>query len=351
LTNQLKDEEPPVSNIECQVTKQQLLSRRVLADSGFRRLEDFSSLLVDLLVTGTATSEVYFDDMIYDAFDADGAFFVETLKNKGAAAGIAIFDEVHSMSLVQQSNEKATIVEESEAAETERMSGPLILLVTVACVVVALIGIVGYTRMSTHSDVSIAKAPTDEEGLIGAMDPENPETAASGSVFGELGSFLKSIQTQESGINVPFMPGCGGQSAEAEPTQPYVGPSTDAKSTEPDQKVSRNATTSASWSQMDTSFSGSDESEISPSGPRVRREIEAPPGILGVIMDCSDQGPIVYSVKKESPLRGIVHKGDLIVGLDGMDTSHLSSSGLTKLMAARKQHTRRITVLSLKCDF
>jgi hypothetical protein len=37
--------------------------------------------------------------------------------------------------------------------------------------------------------------------------------------------------------------------------------------------------------------------------------------------------------------------------LDGMDTSHLSSSGLTKLMAARKQHARRITVLSLKCDF
>ena len=79
----------------------------------------------------------------------------------------------------------------------------------------------------------------------------------------------------------------------------------------------------------------------------VRRECYAPPGKLGVVIDSTSKGPVVHEVKGGSPLEGIVFPGDRIIAIDGEDTRTLPASAVTKIMAAKKDQQRRMTLLSV----
>ena len=74
----------------------------------------------------------------------------------------------------------------------------------------------------------------------------------------------------------------------------------------------------------------------------------APPGKLGVVIDTTKYGPVVYQVKDGSPLQGVVFPGDRIIGIDDTDTRTMSASGITKIMATKADSERRITVSSKK---
>ncbi len=43
------------------------------------------------------------------------------------------------------------------------------------------------------------------------------------------------------------------------------------------------------------------------------REINAPPGKLGVVIDTTRNGPVVHQVKVESPLENLIHQGAKII--------------------------------------
>jgi len=79
----------------------------------------------------------------------------------------------------------------------------------------------------------------------------------------------------------------------------------------------------------------------------VKREVYAPPGKLGVVIDSTSKGPVVHDVKVGSPLEGIVFPGDRIIAIDGEDTRTLPAVMVTKIMAAKKDQQRRMTVLSV----
>jgi hypothetical protein len=85
--------------------------------------------------------------------------------------------------------------------------------------------------------------------------------------------------------------------------------------------------------------------------PSVRRtglfDVFAPSGPLGIVVDTTRDGPVVHSLKSTSPLLGLVSPGDLIVGLDDMDTRSMTAATLTRLMAKRShQAERKITLLA-----
>ena len=80
---------------------------------------------------------------------------------------------------------------------------------------------------------------------------------------------------------------------------------------------------------------------------RVRKDIIAPEGKLGIIIDTCNMGPIVHSVKANSPLEGLIHEGDLVVGVDDEDTREWSAHYLTKLVAKKSNCERKITVLRI----
>ncbi len=73
--------------------------------------------------------------------------------------------------------------------------------------------------------------------------------------------------------------------------------------------------------------------------------VYAPSGPLGTIIDTTPEGPMIHSLKPDSQLMGLVDPGDLIVGLDGVDTRNMTAATFTRLMAKRSQGERKITLL------
>ena len=70
-------------------------------------------------------------------------------------------------------------------------------------------------------------------------------------------------------------------------------------------------------------------------------DVFAPPGALGIVVDTTEKGCIVYSLKKSSPMQGLMNRGDLIIGLDNFDVRNMNAASLTKLMAKKSEQAER----------
>jgi hypothetical protein len=70
-------------------------------------------------------------------------------------------------------------------------------------------------------------------------------------------------------------------------------------------------------------------------------DVFAPPGPLGMVVDTVEKGCIVHSLKKNSPMEGLISPGDLIVALDDFDVRKMDAASLTKLMAKKSQQRER----------
>ena len=78
-------------------------------------------------------------------------------------------------------------------------------------------------------------------------------------------------------------------------------------------------------------------SEANPAG----YDVFAPPGPIGIVVDSTKKGCIVHSLKKTSPMQGLINPGDLIVALDDFDVRKMDAASLTKLMAKKSQQKER----------
>ena len=80
-----------------------------------------------------------------------------------------------------------------------------------------------------------------------------------------------------------------------------------------------------------------------------RYDVFAPSGAIGVVVDTTKNGPSVHSLKPTSPMLGLITPGDLIVALDGQDTTGMNAATLTRLMAKKSSQTeRKITLMSIE---
>jgi hypothetical protein len=311
LTKQLFGDEPQVFNINCVVTNQQLLSQRMLTNASLRQLGELSSLLVDVEATGevvpsnnvTSSDDIDFDDMVYDAFANESEMFINSLKNKGDIAGIDTFDEVESISSVTQSSNKDAINEGDNSGNNDIKIGAIAALVIGGVAfILLLIAFVFQVRIHFADDDSFDENELDRMGLD--LPPDN--------------------------IDCPNV--LSGDSAQRNDSNLSYAYSLDNGIDSPNSIVSTSKTAWGEGSPM-----------------RIKREVMAPAGKLGIIIDTSSQGPIVHSVKKESVLEGLVFEGDLIIALDDEDTSTWSAHNLTKVVASRSKFERKITVLSTVC--
>ena len=70
-------------------------------------------------------------------------------------------------------------------------------------------------------------------------------------------------------------------------------------------------------------------------------DVFAPAGAIGIVVDTTKKGCIVHSLKKSSPMQGLMNPGDLIVALDDFDVRKMNAASLTKLMAKKSQQAER----------
>ena len=77
-------------------------------------------------------------------------------------------------------------------------------------------------------------------------------------------------------------------------------------------------------------------------------DVFAPPGPIGIVVDTTKDGPAVHSLKRTSPMLGLINAGDLIIALDDVDTRGMTAATLTQMMARKAtQKERKITLLSI----
>ena len=81
-------------------------------------------------------------------------------------------------------------------------------------------------------------------------------------------------------------------------------------------------------------------------GPMVLRDIQAPPGKLGIVIDTSLEGPVVHKVNENSPLLGKIFAGDIITSINGIDTRAMKASAITGIMVRTAHEPRALTVAS-----
>ncbi|KAL3802056.1 hypothetical protein HJC23_010812 [Cyclotella cryptica] len=316
LKMQLINVEPHVFDIDCKVANQQLFSQRMLVDSSLRRLNDLTSLLVDVEATGhvlpsenvTSASDVNFDDLVSDAFARSSEIFINSLKNKGDVAGIDTFDELYSVTSIEQVNDKSAISEGSGSNTSGVQTGALAAILVGTLAVVALVGALVFQVINREVDDD---SLTDDGELDGVM--------------GDLG--ISGFQSTP--VNQDYPNVLSEDSANRNDNLTYA--------------FSLENGIDSPNSLVSVSKPGWEEG----TPPRVRREVIAPPGKLGIIIDTSSKGPIVHSVKDESVLEGLVFAGDLIIALDDEDTSNWSAHHLTKYVAAKSKCERKITILSM----
>ncbi|KAL7581538.1 hypothetical protein ACA910_022103 [Epithemia clementina (nom. ined.)] len=76
------------------------------------------------------------------------------------------------------------------------------------------------------------------------------------------------------------------------------------------------------------------------------RQVVAPPGKLGIVIETTLEGPVVHKINEGSPLMGKVFEGELITAIDDVDTRAMSASAITNLMIRTADSHRSMTVRS-----
>jgi PDZ domain len=69
-------------------------------------------------------------------------------------------------------------------------------------------------------------------------------------------------------------------------------------------------------------------------------------GKLGIVIDTTLDGPVIHRVNDNSPLKGYIFPGDIIVAVNNTDTRAMSAQAITSLMGRTAQRRRMLTVLS-----
>ena len=91
------------------------------------------------------------------------------------------------------------------------------------------------------------------------------------------------------------------------------------------------------------------------SGPRTNSkeyEVKAPPGPLGIVIDSSDRGLVVHSVKDNSPLKSLVQVGDIIMSLDDADCSIMDAADLASWISKKPwKEEQLIRLVSVHTDY
>jgi len=75
------------------------------------------------------------------------------------------------------------------------------------------------------------------------------------------------------------------------------------------------------------------------------RTVIAPSGKLGLIIDTTSEGPIVHKLKPDSPMKGLLFPGDIIVSIDNVDTKAMSAKAISTIMTNTATEKRTLTVV------
>ena len=344
LEEYLAEAQPPTFTVNCEVTKQQLLSGRRLR--AIRGLEGESSLLVDVSVKGNdnatksamEASNIHFNDQVIETFAMHSSEFVEQLQEDGIEAGVLAFDRLTSTLVYPTGGDVSEIVESPDGSKDSESNGNTsqnlaIATMTVSGIVV--LGVFAFIFYRVRNNESIYDEPSESESStafevndvmfpVGSIYSADVEV---NDIMFPVGSIYSADQTEKRPDVTPI----------------HAGDITYKYSLEDGLASPESIVSQKPFSPMNLLDWMKGEEPLSSN--RKKLNMLAPPGKLGIIIDTCSEGPIVHNIKDGSALEGLIFKGDLIVAVDDEDTTEWSAHYLTKLVAKKSNLTRKITVL------
>jgi len=76
-------------------------------------------------------------------------------------------------------------------------------------------------------------------------------------------------------------------------------------------------------------------------------EVRAPPGILGLVLETTEDGvPVVNNIKPSSVLRNEVQVGDRLVSVDGIDVILMLATDVSQIIASKQNKAERLFIFS-----
>lgn len=321
---------PLVDDVQCKVTDQMLLSERRLRPhfaQGIRRdLEEESSLLVDLIVLGTTDSDsnshtiqpsdISFTDLVDEISMVHSMGFVTKLKEDANNASIDDFKRLTSINYIGGNDITRDIDSASESNVESDDSGKKGKIIAISSMLVCGVLILGMF-LSNYVErrkryPSKLKDATNRNRLDERFEQQSPKP---GSLYQDLTPRnFQEVTPKNEQLTYMYSLDDG-----------LATPSSIASH-------SAGSPLSAAEKMQQTAQCCHDE-ELAQTN-RIRVDIVAPPGKLGIIIDTCSEGPIVHNVKPNSPLEGLIFKGDLVIAVDDEDTREWSAHYLTKLMVS-----------------
>ena len=326
---------PLIYDIQCDVTDQMLLLERRLGTrytrGTHRNLENESSLLVDLIVTGradsdpnnygTKASDAVFADLVNEISSVHSMGFVVQLKDDGNNAGIDDFERLTSINYIDDDDNTRNDSHYDRASESDIGSdGTDMKAKVIAISSMAICGVLVLGMLLLHyvGKRKRASSSSKDESIIGDQRDESIEQLSPkpGSLYQDLTPRnFQDVTPKNEQLTYMYSLDDGLATPSSIASHAAGSPSSAADNMK---------TPLAQWSG---------DEEQAPTN-RIQVGIVAPPGKLGIIIDTCSEGPIVHSVKPTSPLDGLIFKGDLVVAVDGEDTREWSAHYLTKLMVS-----------------
>ncbi|KAL7478767.1 hypothetical protein ACHAW6_005934 [Cyclotella cf. meneghiniana] len=333
LEDQLSIATPPISNVSCVVVDQSfkaLSPSRVLRSDYNRKLSQV--YLADVNVTGTALStklhqtpeSIKLKELCVGTFTVQGIYFVRALHEAEQNSGSddAVFQSVQSARGVMtydasQASQAGEEIDEPANPDAGRLSSGALAAIA-ASSVFCLMGFLmifmirtldSRRHMYTNMDEKSGNANSDKSREF-AESPNNDLLTLSPTSSNATGPTVitpVSIRSNTNEVEANIIP------------ESFSG-------TKEERGQSKRSTLLNS---------------------RVRRDIVAPPGKLGVLVaDTTGCGPAVHTVRKGSPMEGLIFVNDIIIAINGINTRNYSATQITKIMNETIDQERKITALS-----
>jgi len=339
LNEQLSIATPPISNVECTVVGGSLaVVRRLneqqqsrLRSNGGRRLAEV--LLADVEVTGESTStqsfqtakDIPFKQLLAGTFTVQGFIFAEQLKDEESARGgettfqavqnirgIATYDAVEEAEMAGDSEDSS-----SGGMPIGVMAGIAVGGLVVIILVVLIVKRARNNRRYANDDDDVEstkqkKLRQPTEDFFGSLkdNANNSRTKPSPANSSKTGPTVitpVSVRSNPSGVEVGFVPKSFSE------------------------KASR----------------GGEQALDSSLNNRVRRDVMAPSGKLGIMVaNTAGYGPAVHTIRPGSPMEGLVFVDDIIIAVNNINTREYTAEQITQIMKDTVGQERKITVLS-----
>eukprot|EP00571_Detonula_confervacea_P010983 CAMPEP_0172303910 /NCGR_PEP_ID=MMETSP1058-20130122/5409_1 /TAXON_ID=83371 /ORGANISM="Detonula confervacea, Strain CCMP 353" /LENGTH=702 /DNA_ID=CAMNT_0013014947 /DNA_START=243 /DNA_END=2351 /DNA_ORIENTATION=+ len=332
LNGELEIATPPIYNLKCQVLGQILEEDRRL-----RALAE-SNLKVEVEVTGEVgkkpsvqePKDVPFQELLVGTFTVQGYLFAEALKEEEELRieeGTSEETEAYFVSIGKVRGINTNGAERQQGEETDggtMFTKGVIAAIAVGGVMMLLLLLLIGVKAKRRSKSSSASASS------GSKRSANKSNVKAGT---------KSARSRVARSRPPTSPSLtAAPSRSPKSMTSYVAPSPSADSEDVEIGLDPAIITAIPPSPTSTSKQRT----------RIRRDILAPSGKLGIMVanTTTGYGPAVHTIRRGSPMEGLIYVNDIIVAVNDVDTRKYSAGQITQVMKDTVGEERKISVLS-----